>query len=386
MMKHREYKVKTPFQGAYLDMDSHREAIPFQGWLTMDNCHLVDGAIQRYSGWSRTGDFGEAPLSSEEHIIYGFDFGRADGTRELLVASQKYIYYYDRPTGAVTIVPAVGFPTGFSGGLQNRWQSAVLNDLLYLVNGIDPIQVYTDFETLTDLDVDVNTGVSLDSARYTLNCTGHLVLGYTTEDAIDYPRRVRWCKIGDTSVWTPDADTNDAGFFDLPDDIGIIQGMASLGPNAFVVYGTTAIYSLTYVGGSLIFYIERKIVGEGLFMPYSLTEAKNQHFFLGQDDFKLYSGGGLAKNIGMDKINKFFFSDFNTNSEANIFGFAHPIFPEIIWQYVQTDSENHVFTKTLIYNYFTDSWCTRSNFNFSMLCSYLDSSGTSMYWVMISGD
>jgi hypothetical protein len=358
--KYSEYKPSHPILGVYKDMESHPIDIPPLGWRDLDHLYIIDGTIKRFPGWAPLG-----AMESAYPIIYGYDFKKFDNSRHFVFASKSDIYYYNRSTGAITSIAS-----GFSGTDSDRWQSSVLNDKLYLTNGEDAIQEYQGDAVIAALVGDE----SLPRAKYIITSAGHLVCGYTTEgtgdDETSYPRRVRWSDVGDPNTWVPNSDTNEAGVIDLPDDIGELKGIGNLGTNSFVAYGSSAIYLLSYIGLPAVWQVQRVVIREGLYMPYSLIVFNDKHFFIDQNDFKMFDGGSNTKRLGIDRVSTWFFEDFNSSDYSNVYGFAHPILPIVGWVYVPRTKSTYDDAKAILYNYANDTWTTRSEFPHWMMAAY----------------
>lgn len=389
---YQQYNAASPLQGVYKDMESHPRDIPPLGWREADNVYVIDNTIKRFPGWADllTGFDAVNPL------IWGYDHKAFTNARYFFTASMSDIFFYDRTPDPAT---CTSIASGFTGDNSQRWQHAVINDYIYLVNGVDPIQKITLGATPTVAALASGDPAQPTTSQYICSAAGHLVLGVTTESAQIFPRRVRWSAVGNpanynTTVvpniipWTPDANLNDAGYFDLPDEIGVIQGIATLGQNAFIIYGTKAIYMASYVGLPLVWSFQRMVVNEGLYMPYSLINYNNAHFFLDTNDFKIYNGGQSTQRIGIDKVCTWFFSDFNTSNYSNIYGFAHPILPIVGWVYVQRDDASLDFSaaRCVCYNYVNQTWTTRYDFPHWMVTPFWASTQVPDALVLVSGN
>jgi hypothetical protein len=357
--KYREYVPGGDQKlGAYPAIGEHAFDIPALGWKELDHLYLHDGTYKKFPGWTAFGN-----MASSNPIIYGFDFKKFDNSRHLVTASKTNIYSINRSTGAATSIAG-----SFTGTNAQRWQSTILNDKLYITNGVDPIQEYQGNNIITALTGDA----SLPKSKYIITSAGHLVCGYTLEGATTYPRRVRWSKVGDPNTWIPNAATNDAGFIDLPDDIGELRNIANLGVNSFVAYGSSAIYILTFVGLPAIWLVQRQVTMQGLYMPYSLVAFNDRHFFLDTDDFKMFAGSIETQRLGIDRQASYFFADFKSSDFSNIYGFAHPILPLVGWVYVQREQTNFETGKAVFYNYANNTWSSRSSFPHWMICRFWD--------------
>jgi len=367
--KYRDYIIKSPTKGVFLDLNP--ADVPLDGWRVMDQFHVRDGRVEKYPGWELfdedfTTDTTVGEVTTRVPLIWGQDFVIADGTRYFLLATKDDIYYYDRSDGSITSIME-----GFSGYSTDRWQSAIMNGRLYLVNRVDnPVEFVNPSSIWNMVDDPLKPADAWcpDGANCIANFFNHLVFGNTLENGVRHPRRIRWSDIDDAKTFIS-TDANEANVYDFPEEIGEIKGMAVLGPNALIVYGTKAIYSVSYIGRPLIFAVERKITWEGLFAPYSLVAGVDAHFFIGNRDFYMYAGGSTLRAIGESRVATSFFSDFQQDSPDNVYGYVHPNLSEIWWPYISMNSTYH--DKMLAYNWEYDSWATREYFPHSMLTEFL---------------
>lgn len=363
--RYETYEITRPLLGMFPDL--HMRDVPPQGFYLTDQFHIQDGHISKYLGWRDWSKIAipvenEDPATSvAENFNFGYDID-IDGSRYLIVGTKKYLYLWPH---SGSIEEALN-DTAFTGALTDRWQCAELNNKLYITNGVDKIQVF-DGTTLTDL-----TGDAPSAAKFAVNSVNHLFVANTYEGTDYMERRVRWSDIDDPATWTPDPDNNEAGYVDMPSDIGSkIEAIGSLGPNGVAIYGNKAIYMANYIGGAPFYAFERKIIGEGLFAPYSLVGINDRHFFLGNKDFYVYNGGSDLQPLGANRVISYFFGDYDRTEPANIYGFAHPLYTEVWWVYVSKNDSTGFFSKALTYNWQSDTWAVRNYFPFSMLVTAL---------------
>jgi len=366
--KFTPFKVSGPWRGVLLDQLGRD--IPPNAFRVLDEFHIHENRVMKYLGWEEwKNSAGGSMLSSQDFLNFGYDFELQNGTRVFLVGSNKHIYSYPR-SGEFTQLNT----TPFSATKWDRWQAAELSNQLFLVNGVDPIQVFDGVE-LKNLSSVADSHIP-EAARYVENLVSHLTLAYTTESNTVYRQRVRWSKIDNPLVWEPSAgDNNEAGYFDFPQDLGVITGVRNLGPNAAIVYGTKQIYQMSYIGLPYVFSFERRVPDEGLFAPYSLASVNDTHFFLGSRDFYMFSGS--LKALGFDRVIGTFWGEFDKRNSNAVYSFVHPYFNEVWWVYKSRNEPDLDFSKALIYNWQTDTWSTRGNttaFKFTFLSIYMDSS------------
>jgi hypothetical protein len=171
-------------------------------------------------------------------------------------------------------------------GEQNRpFGNACINNRIYFSQG--PTKVcYTDGSKALSLAGDVPGG-----ARFMGVLASRLILAYTEESAVLYPRRIRWCRAGNPNNWTSFS-SGSADLMEVPDEI---NGFAVSGNNGLIFRenGITAMLP-TGVGTSPFAFSHFSVqpTGIGNKYPYSLAAYGNQHIiFVSADD--IYRVRGL---------------------------------------------------------------------------------------------
>lgn len=287
-----------------------------------------------------------------EPVLYLFDFAQSDGNRYFIVGGPHTLYSLN---GAV-LVPLNLTP--FNG---DRWQSAILNDNLYLVNAADPIQQFNGITLVPLVETPVAGQTAMPQrARFICNSMNHLMVANLAESGVDVPTRVRWSDIDIPSIWAPVADgvgANEAGFLDIGEGGDPILGIGPVGTQRVAVYKNSSIWVLTYYGRPLIYTVERVVTDEGLLTPYAFCSVADRHYFVGNRDFYMFDGLHLNP-IGTARVRQMFFKDISTiPSDVKVFAWPHPSFSEVWWIYRSRDSTT--YNKCLVYNWEYNCWCTR---------------------------
>jgi hypothetical protein len=299
-------------------------------------------------------------------VIYIFDWERLDGSKTLIVGTLTHLYRFSPPSTFI-VLNAVPFTTAEG----DRWQSAIVNNKLYLVNGADPIQEY-DGATLIPLAGDATMPTT---ARYISNIANHLVVAEVVETIGGaFRQRVRWSEIDNPAVWTP-AFTNEANFIDIGELGDQIQNIAALGPLRLVVFKRTGIYLLTYVGLPFVFTVERVVTNEGLRHNYSVASNQDVIYFVGFRDIYAFNGSNLQP-IGVNRIRDYLFGSMIPDNPRILYTHVHPLFPEIWFVFQGRDSTTYSssfrrFNRAIIYNYELDAWTHRDYFPMSALGNYV---------------
>ena len=164
------------------------------------------------------------------------------------------------------------------------------------------------------------------------------------------PNKVRWSGLNDETSWTIGTDQADSQI--IP-DAGDITGLC--GGERAVILMERAIAVATYVGSPLIYQIDRVETQRGCPFPNSVTQVGGNVFYLARDGFYRFSGNQSVA-IGAEKVDKFFFKDFN---EAQVEKMSASVDPEtqiVAWSYVSNNSVDDTPDRILVYNYAIDRW------------------------------
>jgi len=275
-MAYKQIPVSGPWGG--IRDDVARPYAPLNAFDDVLNFFTQKGRIQTRPKLSA---FGTAP--DGKHVRLMQSFTDKNGYIHSLVLTTYNAY-------ALTVGPvfnALSFPGGITHlGQHNRpFGSAIINNRIYFSQG--PVKVlYTDGSSALLIAGDVPGG-----ARFMGVLASRLILAYTEESAVLYPRRVRWCRAGNPNNWTSFS-SGSADLMEVPDEI---NGFAVSGNNGLIFRenGITAMLP-TGVGTSPFAFSHFSVqpTGIGNKYPYSLAAYGNQHIiFVSADD--IYRVRGL---------------------------------------------------------------------------------------------
>ena len=169
------------------------------------------------------------------------------------------------------------------------------------------------------------------------------------------PFRVRWSGINNATQWT--VGTDQADFQDIP-DAGAITGL--VGGEYATILMEKAIVRASYVGTPLIYQIDKVETARGCTFSGSVAHIGNLIFFLNEDGFYAFDGRQSVP-IGAEKVNKFFFEDFNTAFPDKMTSAVDPTNQIVVWSYVSNgNTSGSTPDKLLIYNYAIKRWSIAS--------------------------
>jgi hypothetical protein len=196
-----------------------------------------------------------------------------------------------------------------------------------------------------------NIAVDAPKAKFVTVVRDFVVSGYQT----DNKNRIQWSGINNEKTWTTSA-TTQADFQDIPDG-GFVQGVT--GGEFGLVLLERSIVRMSYVGTPLIFQFDNIARNRGCYEPNSVIQWQGITYFLGDDGFYACDGQNL-KNIGAEKVNRYFFNSLKESDLGNMSAAIDPINNLVVWGYPSVDTDY----RALIYHIATGKW------------SYADSSAT----------
>ena len=164
------------------------------------------------------------------------------------------------------------------------------------------------------------------------------------------PFRTRWSAINDETGWS--TGTNQSDFQDIP-DAGAITGL--VGGEYAVILMERGIATATYVGSPLIYQIDRVENARGCTFSGSVASIGKLVFFLSDDGFYAFDGQ-KSSPIGAEKINKFFFDDFDSSHTDKMSAAVDPTNQIVAWSYVSNSATSTTPDKVLIYTYAVGKW------------------------------
>jgi len=228
-------------------------------------------------------------------------------------------------------------PITYSG--DTGWKFTQFGNSLIAANESNTMQ-YIDVmsgTTFADLAADAP------KAKFVTVVRDFVVSGYQSA----YKSRIQWSGINNEKTWTTSA-TTQADFQDVPDG-GFVQGVT--GGEFGLVLLERSIVRMSYVGTPLIFQFDNIARNRGCFEPNSVIQWQGITYFLGDDGFYACDGQNL-KNIGAEKVNRYFFNSLKESDLGNMSAAIDPINNLVVWGYPTVDLDYRV----LVYHVPTGKW------------------------------
>lgn len=265
---------------------------------------------------------GYAPVKSETDYsdAAGADLlitfaGKFGGATSLFAASTTQIYKFDSNDASLDAATTTGY-TAVEG-----WDVTQFGPKMILANGQDKLQAWTLNSSTNFADLSADAPI----AKYVTVVRDFVVAASDGTET----SKVYWSDINDETDWTPAAASQSDSQI-LPDG-GDITGIA--GGEYGLIFLERAIYRMSYAGSPFFFQFDAISRSLGCISNGSIAQYGNLTYFLADDGFYVCDGQS-TKNIGTEKVNRWFFdnaipSEIPTGMSATV----DPINKLVIWKF-----------------------------------------------------
>jgi len=214
--------------------------------------------------------------------------------------------------------------TTYSG--TTGWKFTQFGTSLIAANEANTMQYIDIFSGTTFADL----AADAPKAKFVTVVRDFVVSGFQTSNR----SRVQWSGINNEKTWTTSA-TTQADFQDIPDG-GSVQGVT--GGEFGLVLLERSIVRMSYVGTPLIFQFDNIARNRGCYEPNSVIQWQGITYFLSDDGFYACDGTNV-KNIGAEKVNRYFFNTLREDVLSTMSVAVDPINNLIIWGYPSIDMD-----------------------------------------------
>lgn len=318
------------------------EWLPDQPPLNLNGVTVAKNVIPAVSGYRSIPNFTAVSNAADGTLKGIFAAKDNSGNVTLFAADSTKIYKFNVGTSNLDSIN-----TGFSLTGSEKWRFVQFGTSVIATGGIgENIQEFT---IGTDSAFG-NLGGSPPKADFIAVVRDQVWVANLDEGSGRVPFRTRWSGINDATSWTTGTDQSD--FQDIP-DAGAITGL--VGGEYATILLEKAIARASYVGSPLIYQIDRVETSRGCPYSGSVTNIGNTVFYLSDDGFYAFDGTRSVP-IGAEKVNKFFFNDFNAAKADNMSCAIDPTEQIVVWSYVSNSSADGKADRLIIYNYATQKW------------------------------
>ena len=268
---------------------------------------------------------GYAPIKSEAdysdaagaNLLITFA-GKFGGASTLFAASATQIYKFDSNDASLDALTTTGY-TAVEG-----WDVTQFGPTMILANGQDKLQSWTLNSSTYFGDLSADAPI----AKFVTVVRDFVVAANDGTDT----SKVYWSDLNDETDWTPAA-ASQADSQILPDG-GDITGLA--GGEYGLVFLERAIYRMSYAGSPFFFQFDAISRSLGCISNGSIAQYGNLTYFLADDGFYVCDGQ-TTKNIGTEKVNRWFFDNAIPNEiSSGMSATVDPVNKLVIWKFNNT--------------------------------------------------
>lgn len=290
------------------------------------NCYPVT------NGYAPLRDAADYSDAAGETLLVAFA-GKYAGASALFAASATSIYKFDSTDASLDAVN-----TSYSS--VESWDITQFGSKIILANGSNKLQTWDlgGSTTVSDLSAAAPT------AKYVTVVRDFVVAANVGGEE----SRVYWSDINDETDWTPGAASQSDS--QLIPDGGDITGLA--GGEYGLVFLERAVYRMSYSGSPYFFQFDVISRTLGCISNGSIAQFGGLTYFLADDGFYVCDGQSV-KNIGLEKVNRWFFEnaipgEISTSMSATI----DPVRKIVIWIFKNTFGGRYM----LIFNIDLGKW------------------------------
>lgn len=248
----------------------------------------------------------------------------------------------------------------YTGTAENRWSFATYGKRVIATNLSDNPQSYV--LGTSALFADLTTLVK---GRYVGVVREFVVFAYTS-DATNgtLSNGVRWSAQNDPTDYVISASTqSDSQQVYGEGELGDITGF--VGGERGVLFFEGGVFLMNYVGAPVVFNFDQIVFGNGCVAPGTIASYGGMIFFLGSDGFYLLNGSQVTP-IGTDKIDKWFYSDFDQSLSHLANAVIDPINKLYILAYPGAGN-NGTCNRLIMFNWASGRWSYAEPGNIAVL-------------------
>jgi hypothetical protein len=305
------------------------------------NCYPVTNG---YAPFKSEVDYSDAAASD---LIVTFA-GKFDSVSTLFAASATQIYKFDSNDASLDAATTTGYTA------VESWDMTQYGAKMILANGINKLQAWTLNSSSNFADLSADAPVT----RYVTVVRDFVVAANDGSNT----SKVYWSDLNDETDWTPST-SSQADSQILPEG-GDITGLA--GGEYGLIFLERAIYRMSYVGSPFFFQFDAISRSLGCISNGSIAQYGNLTYFLADDGFYVCDGQ-ITKNIGNEKVNRWFFDNVSASEIATgMSATVNPVSKLIVWKFNNSFGGKNL----LIYSIDLNRW------------SYAETTATSIAYIL----
>lgn len=325
--------------------------IQFSEWLP-DQPPIASGTItatnvipaaQGYRSMSQFVEYSNAADST----IKGIFAAKDDASNANLFAGDAgKLYKHNSATNNLDDISKVGTPA-YDLTADERWRFVEFGQYVIAAGGVgEELQSFQ----LGTSSAFSNLGGSPPKADFIATVRDFIWVANLDSGTGRIPYRCQWSGFNAIDSWTAGTDQSD--FQDLV-DAGAITGL--VGGEYCTILTERAIFRATYSGLPLVWQFDKVESQKGCAFKHSVCNISSLVFYLSDDGFYAFDGQ-KSTSIGSEKVNDFFFNDFDSNYDTRMSASVDPNREIAMWSYTSTQSPTGQPDKIIVYNYVLNKW------------------------------
>jgi hypothetical protein len=325
--------------------------IQFSEWLP-DQPPIASGTItatnvipaaQGYRSMSQFVEYSNAADST----IKGIFAAKDDASNANLFAGDAgKLYKHNSATNNLDDISKVGTPA-YDLTADERWRFVEFGQYVIAAGGVgEELQSFQ----LGTSSAFSNLGGSPPKADFIATVRDFIWVANLDSGTGRIPYRCQWSGFNAIDSWTAGTDQSD--FQDLV-DAGAITGL--VGGEYCTILTERAIFRATYSGLPLVWQFDKVESQKGCAFKHSVCNISSLVFYLSDDGFYAFDGQ-KSTPIGSEKVNDFFFNDFDSNYDTRMSASVDPNREIAMWSYTSTQSPTGQPDKIIVYNYVLNKW------------------------------
>lgn len=326
--------------------------IPFQEWRPDQAAFNVDiseealNVIPAQSGYRPFPGLSEVTSALGTACRGAYTVRSSGGTTFNFAGTATKLYKMD--SGGLTwsdVSRSVG--GAYGGTVDSWWTFAAFGDYVVATNGVDAPQVYQ----MGTSTLFAALGGSPPVSSFGCAVRDFFVLGRTTAY-----NRVKWSALNNVADWTISATTL-SDQQDLADG-GQVMGM--VGGEYGIIFQEKAITRMSFEGPPTAFRFDKISNTLGCRIERSIASFENLIFFAADNGFHMVQGGSQITAIGLEKVDKYFESNFDASKTANCSAAIDPVNKLYVFAYASNNSPDGGADSILLYNWEIGRWTRAS--------------------------
>ena len=321
------------------------EWLPDQPDLENKGVTVAENVIPAFEGYRSLSSLGNVSNQATNILKNIFSAKDNSGNVKVFAGDTGKLYEFNAGTSNLDDISKGG---GYSLTDSERWRFVQFGTSVIVAGGV--AETLQEFTLGTD-SAFADLGGTPPKADFIAVVRDQVWTANIDEGSGRVPFRARWSGINNATQWT--VGTDQADFQDIP-DAGAITGL--VGGEYATILMEKAIVRASYVGTPLIYQIDKVETARGCTFSGSVSHIGNTVFFLNEDGFYAFDGTKSVP-IGAEKVNKFFFKDFNSSQSDKMTSAVDPTNQIVVWSYVSnTNQSGATPDRLLIYNYAIQRW------------------------------